>query len=76
MKNRLRSGLVEAISPIAGVQRVDLISDSALHKITIQTAIGTDLQDRIATVIGNTGMIENVVNREPTLEEAYLNILR
>jgi hypothetical protein len=76
MKNRLRSGLVEAISPIAGVQRVDLISDSALHKITIVTAIGTDLRDRLAAVIGNTGIIGKMVNREPTLEEAYLNILK
>jgi hypothetical protein len=40
------------------------------------TAIGTDLRDRITSVVGNTGIIENMVNREPTLEEAYLNILK
>ena len=68
-------GIVQEISGIPGVRRVDLSADGVMHKLTVLTAVGFDLHDRITALVPNPGVIVNVVHREPTLEEAYLNIL-
>ena len=68
-------GLADELARLEGVQRVDLGADGVLHKLTIQTSIGIDLMEQITAIAGGAG-IENIVNRELTLEEAYLNILK
>ncbi len=68
-------GLVEDISKLEGVRRVDIGVDGVLHKLTVHTTVGIDIQEQIAEIAGRAG-IENIISREPTLEEAYLNILK
>jgi len=74
VKEALR-GLADDISRLEGVRRVDMGADGMLHKLTIHTTVGFDIQEQISAVAGRAG-IENMVSREPTLEEAYLNILK
>ncbi len=68
-------GLTEELAGLDGVQRVDMGADGVLHKLIIHTSVGIDLQVQISEIVGRAG-IENMVSREPTLEEAYLNILK
>lgn len=68
-------GMADELSSLPGVKRVDSGADGVLHKLTIHITLGVDLRDQIAAVAGRAG-IENMVSREPTLEEAYLNILK
>ncbi len=68
-------GLVNDISRLEGVRRVDTGLDGVLHKLTVHTSIGVDIQEQIAEMAGHAG-ITNIISREPTLEEAYLNILK
>ena len=70
-----REGLVEELSVLEGVQRVDMGVDGPLQKVITQVKAGTDLKDRVVEIIGEAP-IENVVVRDSTLEEAYINILR
>ena len=70
-----RAGLLEQISSIEGVQRADAQVDGALQKLLIQTTAGRDLRQQVISVIGQEN-IETLVLRDPTLEEAYLSILR
>ncbi len=68
-------GLTEAIVAVPGVRRVDLGTDGILHKITVLTTVGLDLNERITALVPKSGVIVNIINRDPSLEEAYLNIL-
>ena len=68
-------GLVTDISRLEGVRRVDMGADGVLQKLTIHTTVGIDIREQISAVASQAG-IENMVSREPTLEEAYLNILK
>ena len=66
---------MQEISRIEGVERADSAVDGALAKVTVHVRAGLDLKVPIVEAIGEAN-VENVVVREPTLEEAYLNILR
>ena len=70
-----REGLLEDVSSIAGVNRVESSADNTLQKLTISVAAGVDVRDRVTENIGADN-IENVVLRDPTLEEAYVSILQ
>ena len=67
--------LAGELTRLNGVQRVDMGADGAFHKLTICTSIGLDLREQIVSIVGNESL-EGIVSREPTLEEAYLNILK
>ncbi|MFC2039000.1 ATP-binding cassette domain-containing protein [Chloroflexota bacterium] len=71
----IRPGLADELTSLEGVQRVDTGSDGLLQKFTVHASLGVDLNDEITAIVGQAD-IENIVNREPTLEEAYLNILK
>ena len=58
-----------------GVIRVDAGVDGLLPKFTVQTGIDTDLRDEIVGIIGADN-VDEIAVRDPTLEEAYLNILK
>ena len=72
---RTRGNLLDEISNIDEVQRADIWEDGAFQKFTIHVRDGTDLKGRIVGLIDEDD-IENVVVRDPTLEEAYVNILK
>ena len=73
--SRTRAGLQEEIARLDGVQRVDAAADGLLSRLTVQVDVGVDLTTEIAQTVGQDA-IESIVARDPTLEEAYLNILR
>ncbi|MEE8414169.1 MAG: hypothetical protein V3R96_06415, partial [Dehalococcoidales bacterium] len=67
--------LIDELGKLDGVKRVDLGVDGILQKITVHVSLGLDLQEQVAAIADQAG-IENIVSRQPTLEEAYLNILK
>lgn len=68
-------GLVDVISRLEGVQRVETGVDGVLQKLIIHSKAEIDIKDSITTTVGQSG-IESMISREPTLEEAYLNMLK
>ncbi len=73
--SQTRPGLADDLRRIEAVQRVDVMAEGMLSKFVIQVDARADLTSEIATTIGADN-VEGVVTREPTLEEAYLSILR
>ena len=70
-----RAGLLDSLGRVDGVVRVDAGVDGLLPKFTVQTGIDADLRDEIVGIIG-AGNVDEIAVRDPTLEEAYLNILK
>jgi hypothetical protein len=57
------------------VERVDSAVEGVFQKLVIQTRMGINLNGRISDIIGKNN-IERSATRDPTLEEAYLSILK
>jgi len=70
-----RRSLVEELGKISGIERVDAGADGAFQKVICHCKLGADLQGMISETVGKPS-IENIVTRTPTLEEAYLSILK
>lgn len=66
--------IVEGISSIEGVQQVELGVEGLMQRLSVQVHADHDLKESIGTAIGH-GWIQSLVEREPTLEEAYVNLL-
>ena len=73
--NRPREQLAADILEIEAVERVESAAEGPFQKLTISITFGADLRDTIVDAIGAEN-IESVVSRDPTLEEAYINILQ
>ena len=73
--NRPREDLVAQVTEIEAVERVESAGEGPFQKLTISVTFGTDLRERITETIGPEN-IESLVSRDPTLEEAYINILK
>ncbi len=73
--NRPREQLAAKILEIEAVERVESAAEGPFQKLTISITFGADLRDTIVDAIGAEN-IESVVSRDPTLEEAYINILQ
>ena len=73
--NRPREQLAADILEIEAVERVESAAEGPFQKLTISITFGADLRDTIVAAIGAEN-IESVVSRDPTLEEAYINILQ
>ena len=73
--NRPREDLVARISELEAVERVESSWEGPFQKLTVLVAYGADLRERIADTVGADN-IESLVTRDPTLEEAYINILQ
>ena len=72
---RPREQLVADLSEIESVDRVESSGEGAFQKLTVFVKFSASLRDKIAEAIGPEN-IESLVSRDPTLEEAYINILR
>ena len=73
--NRPREDLVARTSELEAVERVESSGEGPFQKLTISVSYGVDLRGRIAETVGADN-IESMVSRDPTLEEAYINILK
>ncbi len=65
----------EKLNAISGIERVTSSMDGPVQKLTIHTRPGTDVRGEVKKAIGD-GNIESMVDRDPTLEEAYLSIFK
>ena len=66
---------VEAVQAVRGVQRVISSSDGPLQRLTIHVLPGTEVKAEVTSILGASN-IESVIMRDPTLEEAYLSIIK
>jgi ABC-2 type transport system ATP-binding protein len=69
--------LVNRLSTIAGISSVAAIVDGPLHRLTLhmEPGTGTSVAPEVKALLGENS-IESVMQRDPTLEEAYLSIIR
>ncbi|GAG96106.1 unnamed protein product, partial [marine sediment metagenome] len=67
--------VVEAVQSIQGIQHVISSFDGPLQRLTIHALPGTEFKIGVTEIIGE-GNIESIVMRDPTLEEAYLSIIK
>ena len=70
----LASDSVEKLRTLEGVTNVNANQDGMLHRIIVQARPDPRLRERVLEVVG-ANAVESVLEREPTLEEAYLSIL-
>jgi hypothetical protein len=60
---------------LQGIQRVTAIADGPIQRITIHMKPGTEFKAKVTEILGKSN-IESLVMRDPTLEEAYLIIIK
>jgi ABC-2 type transport system ATP-binding protein len=70
----LPASLIPCIEAMEGVSSVRASQDGMLHRVVVQGEPDTGLRERVAGLV-NAALVESVLEREPTLEEAYLRIL-
>jgi ABC-2 type transport system ATP-binding protein len=71
---QLEPARLKDLRSVEGVQRVDVSVDGGMQRLTIQVGLHADARDKLGHILGDAG--DQLVEREPTLEEAYLSILR
>ena len=69
-----RPGLLDEVSGIDGVEKVESGADGLFQKLSLHTRAGSDLRQQVTQMVGEAN-VETMIMRDPTLEEAYLNIL-
>jgi ABC-2 type transport system ATP-binding protein len=69
------TGIIEKIQSLAGIQLVNAVPDGPLQRLTIHAVPGTEVQTPVKGILGD-GNVESIVMRDPTLEEAYLSIIK
>ena len=67
-------GLVDSIRTLPGVVGANASADGMLTRLTVQVRPDADARPAILRLIAEE-QLESVLEREPTLEEAYLSIL-
>jgi ABC-2 type transport system ATP-binding protein len=67
-------GIVSHIEAIAGVSSVQVSQDGLLTRVIVQAEPDAGVRDKIGSLVEGGG-VESILEREPTLEEAYLRIL-
>jgi ABC-2 type transport system ATP-binding protein len=70
----LPPSLIAGIEAVKGVSNVAATQDGMLHRIIVQTEPDAGARERITALVDDA-IVESVLEREPTLEEAYLRIL-
>ncbi|MEA2640030.1 MAG: type transport system ATP-binding protein [Chloroflexota bacterium] len=69
------SELVAALEKIPGTEYVDVSAEGPYPKLTILAADAKLIQAQVESLVG-TANLERISLREPTLEEAYLKLVR
>jgi ABC-2 type transport system ATP-binding protein len=70
----LPDSLVEKLRGLPGVSNVTTTQDGMLYRVIVQATPDPRLRDQVAALL-NEDEVESLLEREPTLEEAYLRIL-
>jgi ABC-2 type transport system ATP-binding protein len=69
------SDLAGEMKNIGGIQRITITSDGPFQKVTVHADPNCQIVESIEERLGKE-RIKSIVNREPTLEEAYLSIVK
>ena len=69
------SDAIDGLVSIPGIEHVTSSTDGPIQKLTIHLKPGIEIQETVTKQIGSD-LVESMVMREPTLEEAYLSIFR
>ncbi len=72
---RSDTGYADAIKAVPGVQYVGVISDGPLQRMTLHISPGAEVEAAVTRILGEEN-IDSIVMRDPTLEEAYLSIIK
>ncbi len=70
----LRGGLAAELESVAAVQRVEVTSDGGTHRAMIHHAPDADVAGQVTRIVGAENVV-HMTTREPTLEEAYLELI-
>jgi ABC-2 type transport system ATP-binding protein len=70
----LPDGFVDRLKCLDGVNAVNATPDGMLQRVIVQARPEPHLRERVVSLIAAEAL-ESVLQREPTLEEAYLSIL-
>ncbi len=70
-----RRGLADDLRRLQGVERVTVSADGPFERLTVYTPPDAAFAGCVRAAAGETGVV-SVVAREPTLEEAYISLLR
>lgn len=65
---------IEALEKLPGIKQVQQLQEGVLQKLVVQGINDEQFRSRIIGVLDEE-LVESVLEREPTLEEAYLHIL-
>jgi ABC-2 type transport system ATP-binding protein len=65
----------EELNAIPGIENVTSSWDGPIQKLTIYTLPGVEVREKITEILGQDN-IDSMSMRDPTLEEAYLNIIK
>jgi ABC-2 type transport system ATP-binding protein len=66
--------LIDKVKGLPGVVTANASADGILTRLTVQARPDSDARPAIVALVGEE-QLESVLEREPTLEEAYLSIL-
>lgn len=72
---KMNQDVVKHLSAVAGVSRVTSNSDGPIQKLTVHISPDLELDGTVKSTLGPEN-IESFVKRDPTLEEAYLSIIK
>ena len=67
--------LAERLQTVTGVTAVESEMEGAAQRIKVYSDVGRDIASALRTMAG-ADTLQSVVTREPTLEEAYLSLVR
>lgn len=72
---KMSQDTVKNLNAVDGVSRVTSSSDGPIQKLTVNVSPDTEVEGVVKSTIGLEN-IESFVKRDPTLEEAYLSIIK
>jgi ABC-2 type transport system ATP-binding protein len=72
---QLKTDAVEKLAAVPGIERVISITDGPLQKLTLHVQPELDVKQEVKRIIGENS-IDYISARDPTLEEAYLSIIK
>jgi ABC-2 type transport system ATP-binding protein len=67
--------VTQLMQNIKEVQRANVVTDGPIQKLILHIVPNFEIKPEVKKIIGEPN-IESIIMREPTLEEAYLNIIK
>jgi ABC-2 type transport system ATP-binding protein len=72
---QVRSKVTHELAQIRGIERVSVVTDGPLQRLTLHVIPGVDVQPEVKRILDEKN-IDYLAGRDPTLEEAYLSIIK